>query len=243
MLDGNQPSWVKPLVVTASGVGGGSLIYANIHIRPDPAVFEHPRWPAVIDRATLEPYFDRVAEMLGVSPTPPELSLPKRDRFREAVARLGRSVFDPDQAVSWTDPSTPGWSACAFLAECEFGCPVGAKNTMDFTYLAGAEALGAELRAGCNVTRVAADPQGYRVHFDSVSDGMAGSVTGTRVVLAAGTLGTNAILLASRDRYQTLPNLSDRLGYGFSGNGDFLGSIQNSDEPLEPWHGPDVTSV
>src|SRR5207244_5971188 len=40
-------------VVAASGVGGGSLIYANIHIRPDPVVFEDPRWPPSINRATL----------------------------------------------------------------------------------------------------------------------------------------------------------------------------------------------
>ena len=46
--------------VVASGVGGGSLIYANIHVRPDPIVFEDARWPAGTDRATLDPYYDRV---------------------------------------------------------------------------------------------------------------------------------------------------------------------------------------
>src|SRR5437016_4500666 len=39
--------------VVASGVGGGSLIYANIHIRPDPIVFDDPRWPRSINRQTL----------------------------------------------------------------------------------------------------------------------------------------------------------------------------------------------
>src|SRR5207249_4500014 len=34
-----------------------------------------------------------------------------------------------------------------------------------------------------------------------------------------------------------------RLGRGYSGNGDFLGSIQNSRADLRPWEGPDVTSV
>jgi cholesterol oxidase len=34
--------------VVASGVGGGSLIYANIHIRPDDNVFDDPRWPASV---------------------------------------------------------------------------------------------------------------------------------------------------------------------------------------------------
>lgn len=51
--------------VVASGVGGGSLIYANIHIRPDPVVFQDPRWPQEITRATLDPYYDRVRDVLG----------------------------------------------------------------------------------------------------------------------------------------------------------------------------------
>ena len=36
-------SGVSALV--ASGVGGGSLVYANVHIRPDASVFDDERWP------------------------------------------------------------------------------------------------------------------------------------------------------------------------------------------------------
>jgi cholesterol oxidase len=63
------------------------------------------------------------------------------------------------------------------------------------------------------------------------------------VVLSAGTLGTNEILLRSFHVYGTLRALSRRLGHGYSGNGDFLGSIQNSRVDLNPWEGTDVTSV
>src|SRR5436189_4062916 len=45
--------------VTASGVGGGSLVYANIHIRPDPSVFADDRWPREINVESLRPYYDR----------------------------------------------------------------------------------------------------------------------------------------------------------------------------------------
>ena len=41
--------------VVASGVGGGSLVYANVHIRPEASVFDQPRWPRSINRARLEP--------------------------------------------------------------------------------------------------------------------------------------------------------------------------------------------
>ena len=32
-------------VIQASGVGGGSLVYFNVHIRTPKEIFENPRWP------------------------------------------------------------------------------------------------------------------------------------------------------------------------------------------------------
>lgn len=230
-------------VATASGVGGGSLVYANIHIRPDPVVFEDPRWPTGVNRKTLDPYYDKVASALSIGPVPRDVKLAKRDAYRAAAASAGHEIFDPDQAVAWTDPATPGRTACQMVAECEFGCPHGAKNSLDFTYLARAENLGAKVHSGSWVTHVEPDDDGYRVHFHDLADGNRKSVTGKRVVLCAGTLGTQRLLFQSRDVERTLPLISDRLGHGFSGNGDFLGSVQNSRFDLEPWKGPDVTSV
>lgn len=229
-------------VVAASGLGGGSLLYANIHIRPDAEVFDDPRWPRTITRASLEPYFDRVATILHLAPPPATLRLPKRDVFRQAAARLGREVFEPDMAVAWDESPGPGREPCQLVADCEFGCRHGAKQSLDVTYLAGAAALGAELRTNTIVTHVEPERDGYRVHVQG-ADGAAGSVAARRVVLSAGTLGTNELLFRSRDVARTLPKVSATLGHGFSGNGDFLGSIQNSATDLEPWVGPDVTSV
>lgn len=230
-------------VVTASGVGGGSLVYANIHIRPDPVVFEDERWPSEINRNSLDPYYDKVAETLQVAPLPSNIPLPKRDAYRRAAQSAGHEVFDPDQAVSWKDPGQSGREACQLVAECEFGCNHGAKNTLDFTYLAQAEALGARIQTGILASHVEPDGKGYRVHYENVESGQKGSSAAPRVVLSAGALGTQRILFRSRDEIRTLPHLSRRLGYGFSGNGDFLGSIQNARFDLQPWKGPDVTSV
>ena len=241
-------------VVAASGVGGGSLIYANVNIRPDPVVFEDPRWPGSINRESLDPYYDKVAAALAVRPLPSNVEIRKRDVYRDAAYRLGRLVCDPDQAVIWE--SSPdmesGRGPCRLVAECEFGCQHGAKNSMDLTYLARAERLGAEVRTGAVVSHVSPIRDGFVVHYrDSQGrdpqgrdpQGGGGQVRGRRVVLGAGTLGTNEILLRSRDEVATLPNLSVALGRGFSGNGDFLGSIQNASTDLFPVHGPDVTSV
>ena len=46
-------------VLTAAGVGGGSLVYANVQLRVPADVLDDPRWPAAIDRAELDRYYDR----------------------------------------------------------------------------------------------------------------------------------------------------------------------------------------
>lgn len=230
-------------VVAASGVGGGSLIYANIHIRPEPSVFDDPRWPSEITRASLDPYYDRVAHELRVEPVPADERLVKRDVYRAAAERLGFEVFDPDQAVSWHAPPGPGRETCQLVAECEFGCQHGAKNTLDVTYLAEAERLGAAVHPHALATMVQPDAAGYRVRYTGVPEGEPSSATGTRVVLSAGTLGTNELLLRCRDVAHTLPGLSPRVGHGYSGNGDFLGSIEDANVNIDPSRGPDVTSV
>jgi cholesterol oxidase len=228
--------------VVASGVGGGSLIYANIHIRPDARIFDDPRWPRSLNRNSLDPHYDKVAKMLGVSPVPPSLALPKRNRFRAAAEATGHQVFDPDEAVSWEQPAAAGRSRCQMVAECEFGCRHGAKNTLDFTYLAVAQRNGAEIAANTAVTHLVPAQAGYAVTCRDTNSDAANVIHAATVVVAAGTLGTNEILLKSRDA-GALPRLSARLGHGYSANGDFLGSIASSRFDLVPWNGPDVTSV
>ncbi|KIG19470.1 Cholesterol oxidase precursor [Enhygromyxa salina] len=232
--------------ITAAGLGGGSLIYASIHYRPQARIFKDPRWPKAFNLDTLGSYYDKVSEALGVEPVPTQLRLPKRDAFVKAADAMGREQFDTPQAVSWNQVfgAGKGRKTCQLCAECEFGCPHGAKNTLDFTYLAKAQDLGAELATHANVSHIAPHPGGgWDVHYEDTRTGDRSVVTGARVIVAAGTLGSNEILLRSRDVTKTLPKLSARLGYGYSGNGDFLGNIQNAATSLEPWVGPDVTSV
>ncbi len=229
-------------VVAAAGVGGGSLVYANIHIRPDAQVFDG--WPAPYSRAMLDPFYDRVAQQMQVAPVPESADIAKRTWFRSVASQLGMSTFDPDQAVSWdVDPPEPERHRCGLCARCEFGCTQGAKNTLDFTYLASAGKLGAEVVAGMQVKHVSRNGTGYTVHAEDLDTSAARTFSAPIVVLSAGTLGTNEILIRSRDQRQTLPELSRQLGNGFSANGDFLGTLQNVSTPITGWHGPDVTTV
>ncbi|MEJ2518471.1 MAG: GMC oxidoreductase, partial [Methyloceanibacter sp.] len=100
------------------------------------------------------------------------------------------------------------------------GCNVGAKNSVAVTYLADAKTHGAEIFTELSVSHVEKLSGGWRVHFLSTGDaGDASSVDATTVFLGAGTLGSTEILLRSRERGL---GTSDRLGMGFSANGDII---------------------
>jgi cholesterol oxidase len=73
-------------VLTAAGVGGGSLVYANVQLRTPADVFAQG-WPEAIDRAVLDPYYDRTEEALLPMQTPEEL--PKMRAFAVAGAHVG----------------------------------------------------------------------------------------------------------------------------------------------------------
>jgi len=45
-------------ILRASGVGGGSLVYANVTIRPPDAVTEDPRWPLTWSVSERDEYYD-----------------------------------------------------------------------------------------------------------------------------------------------------------------------------------------
>lgn len=132
---------------------------------------------------------------------------------------------------------------CTFLAECVLGCNRGAKNSLDFNYLAVAERAGAQTRTECEVTGIEPVEGGYQVAYVDHAAGEDRQVTAAQVFLAAGSVGTTELLLRARDVARTLPGLSRRLGEGFSGNGDFLAFVRRTKVPLDPDHGPTITTT
>jgi cholesterol oxidase len=167
-LHGLWDMWRFPRLgaVVASGLGGGSLIYANVALRKDATTFvddERERWP--VSYADLEPHYAAVEAMQGVAPYPsdraPYASTPKTPALLDAAARIGLEGFRPNLAVSFAPageaagaplPPTPNLHgapryACRACGECIVGCQFGAKNTLDFTYLSAAQRAGAAIRA------------------------------------------------------------------------------------------------
>jgi choline dehydrogenase-like flavoprotein len=87
---------------------------------------------------------------------------------------------------------------------------------------------------------------GYEVHYAQRSDDLKGTtdvmLTADRVIVAAGCIGTNQLMLECKQKFKTLPNLSDKLGFGFSTNGDYLAYIEDTTETINLSRGPVQTS-
>jgi cholesterol oxidase len=116
---------------------------------------------------------------------------------------------------------------CQNLGRCDVGCPILAKNTVDITYIARAEAHEAEVYPLHEVRRI--DPPNgadglWRVGFRDLQYRIDGSVEAPVLVLAGGTLGSSRLLLKNQGR---LGRLSPALGSRFSGNGDALALALN----------------
>jgi cholesterol oxidase len=238
-------------VVQSAGYGGGSLIYANVHLRPAPDLFRK-RWPEGYDREALDPYYDLVAGMLElrtVDGSNGQEELPPKTRLMEQVAvRLGRGGqfvhtpiavrFGPREDDARNRFGVPQRN-CTGCGECDIGCNVHAKNTLDLNYLAMAEARGAEVLALREATCIEPSPAGYRVQFRNHTTDTLEALESRRVFVCAGAINSTELLLRSRPR---LPRLSDALGHGYSGNGDFLAFGLRTRDAWRAFQGPTITT-
>jgi cholesterol oxidase len=237
-------------VITAAGVGGGSLVYASVQLRAAPEVFQRD-WPAAISRDELDPWYDLTEDALQPRTTPSEPVLPKVGAFAALGAQAGHEAAPLPIAVHFGEPRRHPFSGvaqegCQNLGLCDAGCPVNAKNTVDITYVARAEVHGAQVRPLHLVTGIeppSRPGERWTVAFRGLESGQSGTVEAPTVVLAAGTLGSSRLLLTNQRR---LPGLSPALGTRFSGNGDALGVAFDPGHPdmqgARNDHGPTMTS-
>lgn len=223
------------------GLGGTSLINANVSLPPNPRVWEDPRWPAkLFDDDSLNEGFDRAKAMLRPLPYPDlpgKPPLAKLARMAEAAERIGTPLSRPPiNVVFEAGPNAAGvhQPACTGCGDCCSGCNVGAKTTVQMTYLPDAVDHGAEIFCDVSVRFVRKDAAGWRVFYTVSSQRRDGfrsperSVAAHMVVLGAGSLGSTEILLRSKANGLAV---SERLGSGFTGNGDVLAFAWNGQKP------------
>ncbi|MGH6865242.1 MAG: GMC family oxidoreductase [Methyloceanibacter sp.] len=212
-------------VLVGCGLGGGSLINAGVGLQPDARVFADRAWPeAIRGDGLLDLGFERAAAMLRPSRYAKAAELTKYRSLLAASSPFGEEPVAAPVVVSFeatVNPAGVEQPACTLCGDCCSGCNVGAKNTVAMTYLPDAKAHGAEIFTELAVSRVEKTGGGWRIYFtpSEERDAEPRHVDAKAVVLAAGTLGSTEILLRSREHGLAL---SDRLGEGFSANGDII---------------------
>jgi cholesterol oxidase len=215
------------IVLAGAGVGGGSLNYANTLYRPLPGFYADRQWAHITDwEAELAPYYDQASAMLGVVTNP--TVTPSDEVMREVARDMGIEdsyhptpvgVFFGEPGRRAADPyfggAGPERTGCTECGSCMTGCRVGAKNTLVKNYLYLAERAGAKVVPLTTVTNLTPREDGsYELALRRTGSRSAlfrTTITARRVVLAAGTWGTQQLLHAMRDN-GSLPHLSPRLG-------------------------------
>lgn len=221
-------------VFGAAGLGGGSLINAGVVLRPDMSRLAKAGWPEPVVRdGLLIEGLARAERMLGVGPAPNPERFAKYAGMRQAAEASGYSVQLPPMTIS----HTPGTNVsgvlqygCRYCGDCWSGCNVGAKNTVGITYVADAFDHGADVFCESRVQGIAKTSTGWEVVAEDLArGGIRHRIEARIVVLAAGTMGTNELML--RAQANGLP-LSARLGASFSANGDDLVFASNLTSPV-----------
>jgi cholesterol oxidase len=237
------------LVVSGSGVGGGSLGYANTLYRARPAFFEDPQWAELGNwELELAPHYDTAERMLGV--TEYEGMGPADELLREYGEEIGVGetftntrvgVFFDQPGKEVPDPyfegEGPDRTGCMRCGSCMVGCRHGAKNTLVKNYLWFAEKLGVEIQPEKQVTEIrplgAADgSDGYTLTVERSGSWLGRgrkTLTARSVVVAAGALGTNQ-LLANCKHNGSLPRLSDQVGAVVRTNSESIQAVTAPDD-------------
>jgi cholesterol oxidase len=239
-------------VLTASGVGGGSLIYSNVNLRAKDAVLNRIGLNGIdYDRAELfmNKFRGKFSKIVTKIPLPPGVSpeqlgpdkdyllLDRSRALRDAAtsvasqlgiqipwAPLNLSVVEYDHAAG--SEADANRTFCERQGRCFLGCLPQARHTLNKTLykFIFSKDTSLTLSPESEVLTIRRTGDAYEVTYldrrgERGFDGRRATVRTRQVFLAAGVLGTTEILLRSRDAGGL--QLSDKVGHGFSTNGDF----------------------
>ncbi|MEO1729457.1 MAG: GMC oxidoreductase [Pseudomonadota bacterium] len=220
------------------GLGGTSLINANVSLEVDKRLLDQAHWPAAFreNPQEIDAYYERAREMLSPSVYPETYpKLGKLEALEHSAKAMGERFYKTPINVTFEDKTNKfgvPQPACTNCGDCTSGCNVGAKNTTLMNYLPDAANHGAQIFTQAKVLWIERAGEGedarWHVHVAHNTEEPVDPpviITADHVILGAGAIGSTEILLRSRE--QGLP-LSDRLGESFSGNGDALGFAYDS---------------
>lgn len=232
-------------VLVGCGLGGTSLINANVSLEADPRVFDDPRWPSSLkaDLSTaVARGYNRATSMLSPKPLPDRYTDVKKLEALQASAGAveGSTFYRPPINVTFDDgPNAAGifQPGCHMCGDCVSGCNFGSKNTVLMNYLPDAYAHGAKIFTQVAVRYLERDGESWAIYCQLLDTGREDfnaplvPIRADLVILSAGTLGSTEILL--RSAVQGKVALSTNVGNHFSGNGDVLGFGYNGDTEVD----------
>ncbi|MFC8046217.1 GMC family oxidoreductase N-terminal domain-containing protein [Nocardia sp. NPDC057353] len=249
------------LIMSGSGVGGGSLVYANTLYEPPEKFFADRQWAHITDwKSELLPYYDQAKRMLGVTTNPATTAT---DRILREVAEdmgVGDSYQRTPVGVFFGGPGTrpgqdvpdpffggagPARRTCTHCGECMTGCRHNAKNSLVKNYLYLAEQAGAVVHPLTTVTDVRPlSGGGYAV--ETVGTGRVlrrkkRTFTAEQVIFSAAALGTQRLLHKLRDS-GSLPDISPRLGFLARTNSEELLVVRTRKDDTDFTKGVAITS-
>ncbi len=236
-------------VFVGCGLGGTSLVNANVSLPPEPRVMQDKAWPQALRAdadGLLSRGFDLAREMLKPAPYPADFPpLAKLDALEKSAgsflsstphAKFYRPPINVNFDIDGINHVGVEQQPCKLCGDCVTGCNYSAKNTVLMNYLPDARNFGADIFCECAVRWVERIGDKWIVHFDPIGEGRekfdapALTVSAEIVVISAGTLGSAEILLRSRAKGL---KVSDQLGRRFTGNGDVLAFGYNNDMPID----------
>lgn len=249
----NLSFFKNAFVLSGTGVGGGSLIYANTHMVPSDEFFENNKWSAFRDwKNTLLPFYDKAKFMLG---TVPVTKFSTEDHLLREIARemnmeethtgvnvgvyFGDKEKECDPYFGGLGPPRNGCSECA---GCMIGCRFNAKNTLDKNYLWFAEKFGAEIFAETTACKIEYDGSNYSIFTKPLtSSGKKQILYAKNLVVSGGVLGTLKLLFEQKFKYKTLPLISDTLGKNILTNSKSICGVTFSRQRLN--NGVAISSI
>lgn len=237
-------------ILSGTGVGGGSLVYANTLPIPKTAFYNTGSWANLEDwKNTLKPYYKKASEMLGATKNPVLFDGDKALKKLAETQGILDKFEQPNVAVFFGEPNKevpdpyfngngPKRSGCNFCGGCMTGCRYNAKNTLDKNYLYLAQKNGAKIIAETEVYQVkpidnAIGKTGYAIYTKSSTKFIKTKkvITTKGVIFSAGVLGTLKLLL--KQKKKTLPLLSEKLGTDIRTNNETLVSVSSLDKNID----------
>lgn len=231
-------------VFKGCGLGGTSLVNANVAIEAEERVFDDCRWPSEIqsDIQSLKDGIERAREMLKPNPYPEGKNgypvLAKTQAMRQSANMMTETFKMLDINVNFENKINHvgiEQKKCVNCGDCVTGCNHKAKNSTHMNYLPDAKNHGAKIFTNIAVSHVERFNDKWIVYYNLCNTGREKFdapllfLRADKVFLCAGSLGSSEILLRSASKGLSV---SDCVGDCFTGNGDVLGFGYNCDVPI-----------